>query len=374
MATALVIDDEAALTEMVELLLMNSGFEVHTATSGPEGLHKAISEQPDVVIVDVMMPGMDGYEVCTRLRGDPRTARAAIVVLTARGQPVDRGMALRSGADLHVSKPFQGKALVRNIQELLVRGSRVKFPLGYQIMTLRLARGAGATTVATNLALSLARGKEQLVAAADVALQGGQLLERLGISDPADNAPARSDSDWMATHLARHSSGLFVLPSRNPAPAAGQSGPELARKLLILREWFDYVVLDTPLNLGPSAPVIVGSSPLLLLLLTPDQASLRKAELGLAAIRQLAESVQIWPILNLARDNQEAFQRQVEKTLGLPVRAVLPWSPWECEEAVSNHRPVVLSHPQSSMTVAFQALAEQITQVAHASLKEGAPR
>jgi Flp pilus assembly CpaE family ATPase len=283
-------------------------------------------------------------------------------------------MSLRSGADLHISKPFQGKALVRSIQELLAQRSRSKFPLGYQVMTLRLARGAGATTVATNLALSLARRKGESVATADMALQGGQLLERLGLSALAENEPARSDTDWMATHLVRHSSGLFALPARDPTSAAGKPGPELAKRLLILREWFDYVVLDTPLNLGPSAPVIAGSSPLLLLLLAPDKASLRKAELGLAAIKQLAAPAQIWPILNLARDDQGAFQHHAEKTLGLPVRAVLPWSPRDCEEAVSNHRPVVLGRPQSPLAMAFQALAEQITQVAHASLKGGTRR
>ena len=111
MSKVLIIDDEASITAIIGRFLENTGFETVTAASGPEGLQKAMTLRPDAVIIDIMMPEMDGYEVCRRLRNDPRTAQAVVVALTARGQPIDRQMALRSGADAHITKPFNGKAL-----------------------------------------------------------------------------------------------------------------------------------------------------------------------------------------------------------------------------------------------------------------------
>jgi pilus assembly protein CpaE len=374
MPTILVIDDEAPLLDMVDILLSNAGFKVETARSGPEGLQKAIAEQPEVIIVDVMMPEMDGYEVCSRLRNEPRTARSAIIVLTARGQPVDRGMALQSGADCFMIKPFQGKALVEQIQELLGQSAGTTPPLGLQAVTLRLARGAGATTLVANLALSLASRKEQLTVAADMALEGGQLSDRLDLpSAMAWMDPPGSDADWLATHLVRHPSGPFILPAREPVTKVGQPVPEKVEQLLLaLRDLHDYVLLDTPLNLGSLAPVLLGSSSLVLLLLTPDVTSLQKAEMSLGAIRRFGTSaLQVWPVLNKVRAEQQSFREQVESTLGLPVTAVLPWSLEECEEAVSSRRPMVLAHPRSPFSRAIQALADKLVQATSIGAQAG---
>jgi CheY-like chemotaxis protein len=365
MPRVLVIDDEAALIEMVDILLSKEGFEVETATSGPEGLQMAFSSQPDVVLVDVMMPDMDGYEVCERLRSDPRTARSSIIVLTARGQPVDKGMALRAGADLWMIKPFDKRALIRDIQKQLAMRSRAMPPRGYQILTLRLSRGAGATTLASNLALCLAQEKERGTVVVDAAQPGGQLAERLGLVSSPWVEPLASDIEWLAAHIIRHPSGLFALPSSQLVLAVDdQPVPsEMTDLLQLLRRWYDYVVLDTSLNLGSAAPSLLGSSPLILLLLTPDVVSLKKSEASLVAIKQFgAESSLVWPVLNMVRPQQESFSPWVEETLGLPVKAVLPWMPEDCEEAVASGDPVVLSYPQSPLAAAYRALTEQVGQ------------
>jgi CheY-like chemotaxis protein len=269
MPRALVIDDEPAVTAIVGRFLEGAGLEVEAALSGPQGLRKAISTRPDVVIVDIMMPEMDGYEVCRRLRGDPRTARAAVLVLTARGQLVDKQIALRAGADVHVAKPFDGKLLVQEVQRLLADRVATAPPRGYQILVLRFKEGAGATTLATNLALCLAREEGCLAVVADGVLQGGQIENRLDLplGGSWQDEPG-SDAGRLATYLLRHESGLFVLPT--PSPKEEPVTPaRLAQVLQTLREWHDYVVVDTPFNLGPLAPVLVRSSALVLLLVTP---------------------------------------------------------------------------------------------------------
>ena len=97
MPKVLVIDDEPSLATIVSRFLEDAGFEVETATSGLEGLEKATTLRPDAVILDIMMPDMDGYEVCRHLRRDPRTARTVVMALTARGQSVDKQAAFSAG-------------------------------------------------------------------------------------------------------------------------------------------------------------------------------------------------------------------------------------------------------------------------------------
>lgn len=366
MSRALIIDDEAPLTALIGRFLENGGFRVEAANSGAEGLQKAVTTRPDLIVVDIMMPDIDGYEVCRRLRADPRTARAAILVLTARTQPIDKQMALRAGADMHLVKPFGGKALVEAAQELLAAKASGAHPLGYQVAVLRLRAGVGATMLAANLGLALAEEKARQAAVVDLALSGGQIGAMLGFQAErswVELWPGDEGVDRLAPHLRRHSSGLFALPA--PALPPDTALPEtwrVARLLQIVRGWFDYVVIDTPVSLGNLAPVLL-ESPLILLLLSPDE-SPRVVQATLAAIRKSgAESLQVCPVLNGAPAEQEAsglagsqVKGQLEQALGLPVAAVLPWSP--------GQQPAMISQPGSPLAAAIRTLARQVAALA----------
>jgi CheY-like chemotaxis protein/MinD-like ATPase involved in chromosome partitioning or flagellar assembly len=356
----LVIDDEVAMTVIVGRFLENAGFDVEAAVSGPEGLRKAQLRPPDVVIVDIMMPEMDGHEVCRRLRRDPRTARSAILALTARGQPIDKQVALQTGADAHLGKPFNGKLLLQEIDQLLAGKTPSDPPLGYQILVLRLKEGAGATTLAINLGLCLAQEEGQLTIVADMVLEGGQVESRLGLSlgRSWQDAPD-GDAEELVRLLVRHDSGLFALPT--PPPDEESASPARVEQVLRnLRQWYDYVVVDTPLNLGPLAPMLLSTSPLVLLLLTPEASSLQRAQACLAAIEKLgSQALRIWPILRLT-SAEAGVQQRAEDALGLPVAAVLPWSPEACAQAVESCKPVSLSSPGSDLATAYRKLAQEV--------------
>lgn len=360
MPKVLIIDDEVALTTITAHFLESAGFTVQVALSGQEGLRKATRDEPDAVIVDVMMPEMDGYEVCRRLRRDPRTARAAIVVLTARGQLVDREIALRAGADVHVVKPYQGKALVDVVQNLLNARERAKQPLGYQILVLRLGAGAGATMLATNLAAVLATQTSSSVAIVDLALRNGQVENRMGLPPTRSWSGCWSQADDLAAHLLRHESGLFVLPAPPPQAPLPKVG-DVRQGLQTLRGWHDYVIVDTPFNMGPLAPVLLAASRLTLLLLTLDPRSLRSAKASLHAIRQQAgRAAQVWPVLNMVEGEQEAARSRVERILAQPVMGVLPAAPQACARAILDGKPVALAQPDSPLAVAVKELARRI--------------
>lgn len=372
MPCALVIDDEPALTTIVGRFLERSGFEVATATSGLDGLQKARAKPPDVAIVDVMMPDMDGYQVCQHLRRDPRTTRTAILMLTARGQSVDRQMALQAGADAHAVKPFNGKALVEEIQGLLDVRAASRPPRGFQVVALTLKDRAGTTTLATNLGLCLADEQNCLSVIVDMVLRGGDVGAHLGLSPTASWVEApRMDADNLVEHLVRHRDKLFVLPSPAPRQVGRLDLTVVEHHLARLREWHDCVILDTPRDLGPMAPMLLRSSHLVLLLLTPEPGILRTARASLAAMKTLARRpLRIWPVLNPLHIQPQAATRTVEEALGIRVAATLPWSPEVCARATANHRPVVLSAPESPLAQAFRTLAGHIAQVVGATPEE----
>ncbi|WP_218126501.1 response regulator transcription factor [Glycomyces sambucus] len=116
----LVVDDDPALAEVVARYLRRDGFDVDYAPDGPTGLERALTTLPDLVVLDLMMPGMDGFEVCRRLR---QSTAVPVVMLTARGEETDRIAGLDLGADDYVTKPFSPGELAARVRAVLRRAS-----------------------------------------------------------------------------------------------------------------------------------------------------------------------------------------------------------------------------------------------------------
>lgn len=119
MAKILMIDDEAQLVEMVQMRLEAAGYDVITANDGQAGLEKAKSENPDLIMCDVMMPKMDGYKVCGLLKNDARYSKIPVILFTARAQQDDHEVGEEVGADAYITKPFEPPVLLAKIEELL---------------------------------------------------------------------------------------------------------------------------------------------------------------------------------------------------------------------------------------------------------------
>jgi len=119
--TILVVDDEEDIRELVELNLRRESYDVLTCESGEQALEQVSAKAPDVIILDLMLPGIDGLEVCRRLKADSTTRSIAVVMLTAKGEEADIVTGLELGADDYVTKPFSGKVLVARVRRLLRR-------------------------------------------------------------------------------------------------------------------------------------------------------------------------------------------------------------------------------------------------------------
>ena len=117
----LAVDDEPNILLSLEYMLEREGYDVHTARDGDEALEVAGRVRPDLVLLDVAMPHRDGYEVCRILRSNPETAPIKVIMLTAKGQLLEKKKGLEVGADLYVPKPFSADDLLDKIRTLLAR-------------------------------------------------------------------------------------------------------------------------------------------------------------------------------------------------------------------------------------------------------------
>ena len=119
--TVLVVEDEQDIAELVSYHLGREGYQVLVAGTGEEGLKLARAKRPALVVLDLMLPGLDGLEVCKQLRSDPTTQQMAVLMLTAKGEESDIVVGLQLGADDYVTKPFSPKVLVARVKALLRR-------------------------------------------------------------------------------------------------------------------------------------------------------------------------------------------------------------------------------------------------------------
>lgn len=118
----LIAEDEPNIVESLTFLLERAGFAVAVETDGRKALDTALADPPDVLVLDVMLPELDGYEILRRLRADPKAETLPVLILTAKGQREDRETALDSGADLFITKPFANAEVVAAVERLAAQG------------------------------------------------------------------------------------------------------------------------------------------------------------------------------------------------------------------------------------------------------------
>ncbi|HEX8907715.1 MAG TPA: response regulator [Anaeromyxobacteraceae bacterium] len=118
----LIVDDEPNIVLSLEFLMQREGYQVATAADGDAALEALAAQAPDLVILDVMLPKMNGFDVCRRIRADPRWKGIRVLILTARGRDTEVSKGLGLGADLYVTKPFSTKELMAQVRELLAAG------------------------------------------------------------------------------------------------------------------------------------------------------------------------------------------------------------------------------------------------------------
>ena len=369
----LAVDDNAINLKVVSVTLQHTGYEVFTAVSGPLALELAAKVQPDIILLDITMPDMDGYEVCRRLRSNPATVTIPIIMLTAHDTLEEKIKGFDSGADDYLTKPFQPAELQARIKVLLRRGNssfvlkeEVVQTKGKVIAAFSLRGGVGVSTVATNLACAFSQlwGSSSVVLV-DLALTIGQSALMLNL--PLKNTWANLtkfpledlDTDVVESVLIHHASGISVLAAPRSVADGELITPDLVKKVLgFLQKRFRYLVLDLPHDFRETSMIGFDFADQVVALLSPELASVRAMSGALEVFDTLnykRENVQL--VMNWIFEKRGLAKKDIENALHQQAMLEIPFSPELMVTAINLGNPPVLSAPNSPVSTLFEDFA-----------------
>ena len=378
MATVLFIDDDSEMRNLMKVMLTRLGHAPTLAARGDEGLNLAWNSRFDLVILDLMMPDMDGFDVTRRLRADPRTKGMPILIFTARTQPADQEGAMQAGADGFLAKPIDPKELGSRIAVLLNPTRRPTHPLpepfrrspeapaevrltNRVIVTLGLRGGVGATTLAVNLAGGLTQAGKR-VCLVDLSSSGGLAALQLGLRPKTSWAdlPAKPDVHNTGAALVRHISGLFVVASPFEPVRYGLSRDTFQLMLGVLDAVFADIVIRAAPALDDATTLALGAAQLVLLVVSPEVGAVQTAIGTLQALPKLSVADhRIRVVLNHNTPDPVLTQSRVEKALGRPVDLIIPYDRAQTA-ASAQGTPLILSQPNAPLAAAVQSFIARL--------------
>lgn len=371
--TALIVDDSATARAFVKATLARSGLQVVEASSGPEALNILGTRPVDVVISDVVMPDMDGYELVRRIRKDPRVSAIPVLLLTSRGDVADKVAGFEAGADDYMVKPFEPVELEVRVKALLARHGAAAVPSTVQaqpatiIAVFGCKGGVGTTTLAVNLALALREVTRSTVALVDADLSFGDVGLHVNvppvhtINDLVQYVD-ELDSAMLAQAMVEHPSGIRVLLSPpRPERAEEVSARLIGRVLDIASYVFDYIVVDTQRVYDDRTLMVLDKAAIVLLVLTADIGALRNASLFLTLARTLGYPAdKVMPVLNGTGVETGIREQDVKRVLGGREPFSLESGGVEVALAANQGSPIFLMNPRNKAARGVRQLAEKI--------------
>ena len=380
----LIIDDDLDTLRLVGLMLQKQGYQAISASSGAKGIELVDSEKPDLIILDVMMPGMDGYEVARRLRTNEKFRDIPILMFTAKGQLDDKVAGFEAGADDYLTKPTHPTELHAHVKALLGRTTKSKLnppsrPTGeaaYLVGVISARGGLGVTTVASNLAanLGLKSGSDVILAEfrpgqatliTDLGLEhSGGLVDLLGLH------PAEISRVLIEDKLVKIHEGLKILPaSSKPRDAALVQNVQQFETILSRLEFMgQYVVVDLGSGLTSLNQKLVPMFKELLVVVEPYESSLKHSQHLLDDLVEIGvDKTNIFVAANYRyrSDTPQLSVTQIQALISAPINVSFTPAPELHQQAARRHLVVSFTALESVTAVQFNSLATKIEARAH---------
>jgi DNA-binding response OmpR family regulator len=372
--TILVVDDAPDILRLMELFLKSEGYRVVSARSGDEALRLATAERPDLIILDVMMPGIGGLEVCERLRSRSETADVPVIMLSALTQPPDRVKGLRAGADDYVTKPPDRDELLARVAIHLNRARRLReakvgaAKQGKVFCFMGAKGGVGTTTVTSNVAALLAQQKKSVILLelrpcfGTLALQlkwppGDNLAHLL------DLAPEQITERELGARLFAATSGVRVL--FGPQKVEEFRELDTAHTEAIIRQatlMADYVVVDLPHLPAETHRVLADLCDIFTVVLEGEPGCVNTAKVVLRLLRTwgLIGNRAVAVVTNRSGFTTSTSLPDIRAQLGCEIVGVMPFAGEACIAAASQGVPLALFRPEN---IAASTLRDMVSRL-----------
>jgi pilus assembly protein CpaE len=390
MARVLLIDDEPIYHKMIVHALKPHGYEVEYAKTGLDGLKAVGIHNPDVIITDVRLPDLSGYDVAQRLRRDPRFNTIPIIFLTSQADLSNKLKAFEVGADDYLSKPFQPEELVARMGLLVRRSEALRAVRQLEaevkdhaniVAVHSLRGGVGCSSVAVNLAMGFYQLWKKPTLIIDAVLNAGQVALMLNASpvhswsDLTELKPFEIDGDVIETIISQHASGLHYIASPT-FPIAGDSFTDETWQIALdtLREMYEFIVIDTPHDFSNASIQMLDHADQILLMTGPEMASVRAAVCALNIYDKLGYPPnKITPVINQISPHTGIKQNQIEKVIKRQVGFVLPYSSNEFTRAINYGEPLIVSNEESPAAILLEDTAYYMSKDTLKNIPPAAP-
>jgi len=379
----LIVDDDLDTLRLVGLMLQRQGYQISAATNGQQGLEKAFEEDPDLILLDVMMPDMDGYEVTRRLRQNPSTAETPIMMFTAKSQLDDKVIGFEVGVNDYLTKPTHPSELQARVKTLLARAGDKKEKTtpeasksenrGYVVGILSARGGLGSTTLVANLAAGLLNKTKSEVIIAEMLPGQGALALELGLTPSKGlvdllglSRANEMTRDKIRDSLTYHGSGLKLLLSSD-RPRDMQLINQFSNYEALttgLARLARFTVLDLGVGIQPFAPKVFPHCDDVLIMLegVPNTIIHTKALIeDVASFGVNKRNVSV-VLNNRIRSDTQLPSSQVETKLDHQIIGTLTPAPELFVQATRMQTPAILCQPESLTARQINKLVEVITE------------
>lgn len=373
----LIVDDDLETLRLVGLMLQRQGYDIVAANNGTQAIAMARNELPDLIVLDIMMPDMDGFQVTHALRSDPEIASTPILMFTAKSQVDDKVAGYDAGADDYLTKPVHPAELVAHIKALLVRmknrpAPQPKVQRGHVVGLVGCKGGLGTSTLALNLAASYARQfKSDVIAAELRAGQGSWGIEMgFSTSDGLDSLLKMKVSEitpaTVEQHLVKTSFGTRLLLAGEISEKIDFSnmGEKLAAIVNSLALLSPMVMLDIGTPFMPGFDKICSACQEFVAITEPHPITVKRTKTLLEELRSYGagagKTIDL-VLFNRIRSDIQLNSIQVSDMLGgEPVTLLIPSAPEQAYQASLKNAPVINVQPEGLIAQQVNHLAEII--------------
>lgn len=369
----LIVDDDPETLRLIKLMLSRQGYIILTAQSGLETIDKLKQELPDLIVLDVMMPDMDGYQVTRQVRSDPDLSETPILMFSAKGQVDDKIAGYDAGADEYLTKPIHPAELIARIKALLARSrsrpSEADVKKGRVIGVLAPKGGLGVSTFVLNSAIAMRKHQKKEVIAVEMRPGHGTwclelgLPQNKGLNNLLKTQPGKIDANLIRNELIRTKYGVPLLTTSNNFTDLDLAGASAQMSIILdlLPTISQFILLDIGANILPNLDSVLAFCNEVVVITEPQPYTVERTKSLLKELNNhsfgRAKNLQL-ALINRVRADLQLTAQQIETDLGIPIAQVISPIPEMAYNAALNKVPLTIMQPDGLVAQQFKTMAE----------------